>query len=246
MTLPPVGRIGNPSHARMTLPSVGRIANPSHASMTLPPVGRIGNPSHASMTLPSVGRIGNPSHASMTLPPVGRIGNPSSAGMTLPPVGRIRQSVPQRWRPTLPNDDAVCHLPLAWPIRATGNQLFQIAAAIGTAKNRRDFVFPPWEYASYFRRPIPQSPDIRCSLDSRIERGCATHCPPTCSWQPPWLPCKTAPIAVHDWASLERFLLSRSMPAKAGTPAITGPQKIAGMSRRYTPDARPSCLGIRR
>jgi hypothetical protein len=39
-----------------------------------------------------------------------------------------------------------------------GNQLFQIAATIGTArKNGLDFVFPPWAYAEWFQRAIPQS-----------------------------------------------------------------------------------------
>ena len=42
-----------------------------------------------------------------------------------------------------------------------GNQLFQVAATIGTArKNGLDFVFPPWHYAGYFQRVIPQSADI--------------------------------------------------------------------------------------
>ena len=42
-----------------------------------------------------------------------------------------------------------------------GNHLFQIAATIGTArKNGLDFVFPPWDYARYFQRTIPQSAEI--------------------------------------------------------------------------------------
>jgi glycosyltransferase involved in cell wall biosynthesis len=39
-----------------------------------------------------------------------------------------------------------------------GNQLFQIAATIGTArKNGLGFIFPPWAYASCFEKAIPQS-----------------------------------------------------------------------------------------
>ena len=39
-----------------------------------------------------------------------------------------------------------------------GNQLFQIAATIGTARRSGlDFVFPPWSYAEHFERAIPQS-----------------------------------------------------------------------------------------
>jgi hypothetical protein len=42
-----------------------------------------------------------------------------------------------------------------------GNQLFQIAATIGTARrNGMEFVFPPWPYAECFQRPIPQSLQI--------------------------------------------------------------------------------------
>jgi hypothetical protein len=42
-----------------------------------------------------------------------------------------------------------------------GNQLFQIAAVVGTARrNGCDYIFPPWEYAQFFARPIPQTERI--------------------------------------------------------------------------------------
>jgi hypothetical protein len=42
-----------------------------------------------------------------------------------------------------------------------GNHLFQIAATIGTArKNGVEYVFPPWVYAAYFQRAVPQSAAI--------------------------------------------------------------------------------------
>jgi hypothetical protein len=47
-----------------------------------------------------------------------------------------------------------------------GNQLFEVAATIGLAvKHGQDYVFPAWQYQSYFRDPVPQSagklePDI--------------------------------------------------------------------------------------
>jgi hypothetical protein len=42
-----------------------------------------------------------------------------------------------------------------------GNQMFQIAATIGVArKNGLECVFPPWDYADYFRKPVPQSAQL--------------------------------------------------------------------------------------
>jgi hypothetical protein len=42
-----------------------------------------------------------------------------------------------------------------------GNQLFQIAATIGLARNHGwQFVFPPWPFAEHFAKPIPQSTSI--------------------------------------------------------------------------------------
>jgi len=42
-----------------------------------------------------------------------------------------------------------------------GNQMFQVAAAIGVARKcGLEFVFPPWDYAAYFRKPVPQSPQL--------------------------------------------------------------------------------------
>jgi hypothetical protein len=42
-----------------------------------------------------------------------------------------------------------------------GNQLFQIAATIGTARrNHCDFIFPHWYYSPYFLNPLPQADDI--------------------------------------------------------------------------------------
>jgi hypothetical protein len=42
-----------------------------------------------------------------------------------------------------------------------GNQLFQIAATIGTAcRNGCEFVFPPWPYGICFARTVPQSTSI--------------------------------------------------------------------------------------
>ena len=39
-----------------------------------------------------------------------------------------------------------------------GNQLFQIAATIGVAReNGLDFVLPPWPHSAYFQCPVPQS-----------------------------------------------------------------------------------------
>jgi hypothetical protein len=40
-----------------------------------------------------------------------------------------------------------------------GNQLFQIASTIGVAiKNNHNYIFPTWEYSSYFHDSIPQTP----------------------------------------------------------------------------------------
>jgi hypothetical protein len=39
-----------------------------------------------------------------------------------------------------------------------GNQLFQIAATIGIASRNNDqYVFPKWDHAGYFSRPLPQT-----------------------------------------------------------------------------------------
>lgn len=58
-----------------------------------------------------------------------------------------------------------------------GNQLFQIAAVIGTAiKNNTIFNFPKWkglisgtEYPTYFKNPIPESVNINDHFDVYIE-----------------------------------------------------------------------------
>jgi hypothetical protein len=42
-----------------------------------------------------------------------------------------------------------------------GNQLFQVAATIGTARrNHCDFIFPHWWYSPFFLHPLPQSDNI--------------------------------------------------------------------------------------
>ncbi len=52
-----------------------------------------------------------------------------------------------------------------------GNQLFQIAATIGIAsRHNAEYIFPRWEFASFFRTVVPQSevpirPDLTISQD---------------------------------------------------------------------------------
>ena len=53
------------------------------------------------------------------------------------------------------------------------NQLFQIAATIAYALDtKKDFVFPPWEYAKYFQKEIPQKHNLH------IAPAACGHCEP--------------------------------------------------------------------